>query len=60
MSNVLHFPKMPRVLRPRGRKTALGATNDHRFREATKARLRAVLSAVLNILDSLDGKPRRS
>lgn len=56
---IIRFPKMPRVLKSRGSKAQAGAT-DHRFREATKARLRAVLSAVLTILDSLDGKPRRS
>lgn len=59
MSNVIRFPKLPRVLRPRGRKAQPG-TADHRFREATRARLRGVLAAVLAILDSLDRTPTRS
>lgn len=56
--NVIHFPKLPRVLKARGPKAPSTAA-DHRFREATKRRLRAVLSAVLAILDSLDGQPKR-
>ena len=59
MSNVIRFPKLPRVLKPRGRKAQPSAA-DHRFREATKARLRGALRILLDIIDSLDGQPRRS
>lgn len=60
MSNVVRFPKLPRVLRPRGRKAPTDRAADHRFREVTRRRLRGVLSRVLDILDSLDREPRRS